>query len=634
MEKRQPNPNEKYFRSLQIRQDDIDEDARTAELSFSSDDPYQRFFGIEILDHKKSSVNLSRLNTGGNLLCDHDRRDVVGVIEKAYIGKDSKGRAVVRFGRSARAEEVFQDVKDGIRQNVSVGYTVQKWEITEAKDGDKLDTYRAVKWTPLEVSLVSIPADATVGVGRSDDSNQTQPLNKEQPKMENLETKTAQQVEVTTTPQTIPTPAEAQRSETDILEAERKRSADISALATRFNMREAGDRAINEGWTLERFQGHIIDTKDDLDDKPLTVADPSIGLGGRDLEDFSLFRALRALAYPNQREFVDAAAHERAVSDTCADKFNKQAEGFMLPYDLYISREVPFLGKESALSRALSAGTATAGEELVATNLLTGSFIDVLRSLNVVMSMGARVLTGLVGDVAIPRKTAGASAAWVATEGGNVAESSPTFDQVAMSPATLGAYTEITRNLLLQSSMDVEALVRDDLIQAVSTAINVAALYGSGASGQPTGVSNQTGINAPGQWAAAVPTWAETVAMESAVAVDNALLGSLGYIVEPAMRGSLKTTEKATGTAQFIWDTRSPNTPINGYKTGVTSQVVSGDMFFGNWMDLLIGFWGALDVLIDPYTKGLAGTLRIVIHNSIDTAVRHPESFAFENDSL
>ena len=119
--------------------------------------------------------------------------------------------------------------------------------------------------------------------------------------------------------------------------------------------------------------------------------------------------------------------------------------------------------------------------------------------------------------------------------------------------------------------------------------------------------------------------------MESAVAVDNALMGQLGYIIEPSMRGSLKTTEKASGTAVFIY---GPGETLNGYNCGVSSQITSGDVFFGNLNDLIVAFWGGLDVLVDPYTNSLSGTIRIVVHESVDVAVRHPVSFALNNDGV
>jgi HK97 family phage major capsid protein len=188
----------------------------------------------------------------------------------------------------------------------------------------------------------------------------------------------------------------------------------------------------------------------------------------------------------------------------------------------------------------------------------------------------------------------------------------------------------MTRNLLLQSTPAIEGLVRMDLAAAVATAIDKACLYGTGADGQPKGISLQTGINAPTAFAAAVPTWAEVVAMESAVAVDNALQGRLGYALEPAMCGSLKTKPKETGYPSYIMES---NDRLNGHCAAVSSQIVSGDLFFGNWADLIVGFWGGLDLLVDPYTLGLSGGIRIIVHQSCDVGVRHPVSFAFNNDT-
>lgn len=158
-------PGTKAERGFLVERAAVDEEARTIELSFSSEEPYERCWGTEVLDHGKKSVRLGRLKAGGPLLCDHDARDHVGVIESVRIDGDLVGRAVVRFGKSARAEEVWQDVKDGIRRNVSVGYVIHKAQLVETGD-DTTDTFRVTDWEPYEVSLVSVPADATVGVGR------------------------------------------------------------------------------------------------------------------------------------------------------------------------------------------------------------------------------------------------------------------------------------------------------------------------------------------------------------------------------------------------------------------------------------------------------------------------------------
>lgn len=167
-------PGTRVERSFLVTRAAIDEAARTVELAFSSEEPYDRYWGREILDHSKKSVRLGRLKAGGPLLCDHDARDHVGVIESVRIDDDLVGRAVVRFGKSERAQEVWQDVVDGIRRNVSVGYVIHKAQLVET--GDKaIDTYRVTDWEPYEVSLVSVPADASVGIGRAMDDSPVVP---------------------------------------------------------------------------------------------------------------------------------------------------------------------------------------------------------------------------------------------------------------------------------------------------------------------------------------------------------------------------------------------------------------------------------------------------------------------------
>ena len=155
-----------------------------------------------------------------------------------------------------------------------------------------------------------------------------------------------------------------------------------------------------------------------------------------------------------------------------------------------------------------------------------------------------------------------------------------------------------------------------------------ACLEGTGTGGQPTGLLNTTGVNQVTNFAAANPTFAEVVGLETAVALDNALMGNLAYILGAGMYGALKTTEKASGTAQFVDD----GSTINGYRSLVSNQATAGNLYFGNFSDVLIGLFGGLDLTIDPYTHSKSGTIRVVALQSMDVAVRHAQSFAFGND--
>jgi len=573
----------------------LDEEKRVVRVGVSSEEPVERSFGMEVLGHSADDINMEFINSGrAPLLLDHDMTKQIGVIEKFELDEAAKrSLAVVRFGKSALAQEVFEDVKDGIRMNISVGYRIDKLERMSNKD----EVYYKAKWTPMEVSSVSVPADQSrlVGVGRSE--NKTNINFKENIMSEN---KDINLDEVRT--QTI-----------DEAKAEFKRnSKEIIDLAARHNKRDLADKAISDGISVEEFRGVLLENISN--NTPLET--PSeIGMTKKEVRQFSLVKAIRAMANPSDRKAQEDAAFEFECSAEAARQYGKDAQGIMLP------AEVLRTWKQRDIN---SSDDST----LIAEDYRGGDFIDVLRNSSSVMQAGATMLRGLQGNVVIPKKTAAASAGWIATEGAAAAESEFTSGSVTMSPKVIGAFTDATRLLLQQSSLDVENLIRDDLTQSIATAIDLGALAGSGTSGQPTGIANTSGINTT-TFAAANPTWAEIVAMESAVANDNALNGSLGYICRPADFGTLKTTEKATGTAQFVV---SPDNSMNGYNVIRSNQVTSGDFYFGNFADLLIGMYGGLDITVDPYALSTSGGVRIVALQTVDVAVRHAVSFCKSSD--
>ncbi len=290
---------------------------------------------------------------------------------------------------------------------------------------------------------------------------------------------------------------------------------------------------------------------------------------------------------------------------------------------------MPFDVLNHSNQRDLSVGTSTAGGDTVATDLLAGSFIELLRKRMVMSSLGVTMLNGLVGNIAIPRHTTASTAYWVA-EATAPTEGQQAFDQVTMSPKTVAAYTDYSRKLLTQSSIDIENFVRGDLAKILAIELDRAALYGSGSSNQPTGIKLTSSINTV-DFAAAAPTYAEIVSMETKIAVANADFGSLKYLTNARGRGGLKVTEKSASgtTGNFIL---LNDGQVNGYDLETSMQVegTSGsteDFFFGNWADLLIGSWGGLDLLVDPYSLSTTGSVRIVTFQDTDIAVRHPESF-------
>jgi HK97 family phage major capsid protein len=338
-----------------------------------------------------------------------------------------------------------------------------------------------------------------------------------------------------------------------------------------------------------------------------------VGLTKKEVRQFSFLKAINAMANPQDKRAWEAAAFEREVSEAACKTYGRAAQGIFVPNDVIFGK------------RDLTVGTNNAGGFTVATDLMADSFIEMLRNRSVVQRAGATVMNGLVGNVAIPKQSAGATAYWVA-ESGAPTESQQTLAQVTMSPKTVGAYTDFSRKLMLQSSIDIESFVRRDLAQVIALAIDAAALYGTGSNNQPTGVKATSGVNTK-DFAATTPTFAELVAMESELAADNADIGTMSYLFNPAQRGALKTTEKSsTSAGQFVWE---PGNTVNGYRTEVSNQVTAGDVFFGNFADLLIGFWSGLDLTVDPYSNSTSGTVRVVALQDVDIALRNAVSFCY-----
>lgn len=634
---------EVLHRDFSIDRRSIDPEKRTVDLSFSSEDPVDRWFGTEILGHKKGEVDMSFI-AGGHapLLVGHWRDDLVGVIEKATIGTDRKGRAVVRFGKSDFAEEIFQDVKDGIRSNVSVGYNILKMRLEE-DDEEKGRTYRATLWKPVEVSLVAIPADETVGVGRERRAHQvvtTQIIKREAdppaPPATDREPlgKGAKMPEaIVETKQTTTEPTiDVKKIESDARSTETGRVTEILALGETHGMRDEALKAVKDGKTLDQFRSYVLDKLAEGHQKPVDQG-ADVGLTPRETQQFSFIKAINALANPTDRAAQEAAGFEFECSKAVASQLKRNARGIMVPQEV--------------LARDMVVGTDGAGGYIVSTDLLASSFIEILSNKMMTRALGATTIPGLVGDVAIPKQTGGATAYWVA-ESGAVTESQQVLAQLALTPKTCGAWTDISRKLLLQSAIGAEAFVRGDLAKVLALALDLAGIAGTGADNQPTGITATSGIGAvAGGTNGLAPAWSHIVDLETAVAVDNADVGALAYLTNAQVRGKLKQVDKGTDTGNFVWEKGSEPGfgDLNGYRAAVSNQVpsdldkgtstgVCSAIIFGNWADLIYGLWGTVDITVDPYTNATSGTVRVVALQDADVGVRHAESFAAMLDAL
>jgi len=616
----------------------VDQDTRTLSFSFSSEYPVERWFGNEVLSHAAGAADLSRLNDGAPLLFNHNMDDIIGVIEKASIDtKTKRGMCTVRFANTPQADECMGMVNDKIMRNVSFGYRVNEMDITDAKSD--IPTYTATSWTPYEISLVTVPADPSIGVGRSVTAEERDVLVRRdhQPAAA-----AANPPEVTMTQEnTAAAPAvDIKLVQGEAIAAERARIATIDALGKKFGNEDLARSLVEGGRSIDEARAAFLDKIADAKRTPVTEGASDLPLTDKEKQEYSLVRAIRAQVTGNWKD----AGFERACSEAIAKRSGKDTAGFFMPMNISM---------RNASSGAYAVGTAgsgTTGGTLVATNLLASEFIEVLRNKARVVQLGARMLSGLVGNVDIPRQTSATTTYWV-SEGADVTEAEAAFDKLSLSPKTVGARSQMTRNMMMQSTPDIEMIVRSDLAAQLALAIDLAAIAGTGSNGQPTGILNTSGIGsvAGGTNGAAI-TIDHLIDLETQVTTANADEGNLAYLSNSKVVGALKKLKSTTG--QYLWTDypggQRSGTPgeINGYTFGRSNQVsstltkgtasgVASAVLFGNWSELIIGEWGVLEVLPNPYGSGYNnGSVDIRALQSVDMGLRHAKSFSAMTDAL
>lgn len=612
-------------RALQVERAQIDDEARTATLAFASEAPYDRWWGREILDVSPTAMRMQRLSTGANLLVDHDTRDVVGVVETVEVGADRVARAVVRFGRSTRAQEVWQDVKDGIRRNVSVGYMIHAAKLIETDDDN--DTYRVTDWEPYEVSLVSVPADPSVGVGRS----LAQGLDASPAPL------SAPAAADPATPVAGPSPAADRAADpaaptpqppmlkgtpmSDVQVTERNHAAEISQLAAGiqgFDARELALKSIQAGHTVEQFQAEVLRQ---VANKPLAA---DVKLNEREVKQYSYVRAIAAAIARAEGQAV--SGFEAELSQELERQLPANAKrhgGIYVPMRLQAER--------AAIAESLW-NTSTKGSSTVFTE--AGEFIDLLRNQTVAIELGARLMAGLSSPVSFPKQTGAATAYWMPeNDGTDVTASNATLGSVSLTPKTLQATTAFSRQLMAQSSIDVEQFVRNDLAAQHALAWDQAVLHGSGSSNQPTGIYAAGSVNSIAM--GGTPTYGKLIDMVTEVLKDNALMGSLAFATTPGMAGKLAQTVIAASTdSRMIWTGPLNDGQLVGYRAVATNQVKadlgSGSdhgLIFGDFTSVMIGTWGALEIVVDPYALKKQGMVEVTSFQLADIALRHPQSF-------
>jgi HK97 family phage major capsid protein/HK97 family phage prohead protease len=595
----------------------IDEENRTVRIGVSSEEPVERDFGMEVIDHSRQSMNLDFINSGrAPLLVGHSLDDQVGVVERVELDEDARRlRAVVRFGKSQRASEMFDDVRDGIRTNISVGYRIDG-RIERDEDAD--DIVR-VRTTPMEISIVSVPADQSnlVGVGRSV-SEPLQPSDKEIRMSENTET---QGIDL-----------DAVKDEA--VRAARKNDSEILSIAAKHNKRDLGEQAIRDGVGVDVFRGQILDAIGDEKplDTPLAVVDAPV----KEKRSYSLGRMIQAQVTGDFRN----AGFEREMNDEITRKVGRQGEGFYVPDFVW--------GQRGALSTAATGGSGAevVFDDFVPTEHRGDMFIEALRNKLVLGDLGATFMSGLTGRIKMPKLATGAAAGFV-EELADVGDGAGTDGALTLQPRTMGAFVEVSRLLMMESVPSIEQIIRDDLLRSAADKTEHFAIQGSGSSGQPTGILNTSGINdldISADTDVAALTWQDIVDLVKLVEEDNGIVNdaAAGFLSNPKVKSKLATTVKV-GSTDSVMLLNDPWNNLYGYPTGFTSNVPSnlnpGDggtdasaLIFGDFSQLIIGQFGAPSIMVNPFSGDKSGTVRLTLLAEMDVGVRNAVSFAVTNE--
>lgn len=592
-------------------------------LSFpaSSEAPVERYFGKEVLSHKPGSVRMDRLTSGAApLLFNHNFDDPIGMIDGARI-KEGRLHVDAQLFDTARAREVATMIDGGLR-NVSIGY-----ELYRLEENTKTNTFTATDWGVHEVSVVTVPADAGVGIGRQADT-QHRP------------------VPVTLAAEVSPPAAAAASIERSIMD-ENQAAAGVNAdqgTQQRASMPAqpqgaTGNRALEieqarrrgienlckAGGIDDNIKSHWIGTGlsvDEISEEYLRIledrgkntpkSDAKLDLSAGDTKRYSLMAAIRACADKNWTQ----AGFELECSREIAKKLNTVTD----PNKFY----VPFEVQNRSMKRDANVATASAGGYLVSTDNM--SFIELLRNKSVAYRAGARRLSGLVGNVTVPRHTAAATAYWLSSETTQITESQQTYGQLALSPKTVGAYTEISRQLMLQSSPDAESIVTSDLAMVAALAVDVGVLRGGGSSGEPQGIVGTSGLGAV---TATSVDYAKILEFQTDVAAGNIEPVAGAYVTTPAVAAILMAKQRFSSTDTPLWQGNVWGGQMVGFTAMSTNQMSSGTMLFGDWSQVVVAEWGVLQVEVNPYANFQAGIVGVRAMVSIDSGLRYAAAFSY-----
>lgn len=634
-------------------------------MAFASQEPYERWWGVEVLEVSSQSVRLHRLQDGAPLLFNHNWDDLRGthVPNSVKADKDGVLRGQVRITAATQAgRDTIALVESGVLSKASIGYQIHKVvEQARKRDSDEiiereidgavferlvkshmtregtsavgdirsfrraldeaagpferadegLSTFRVVDWEPLENSLVTVPADPTVGVGRSVSPPADIAITQERTAMADQQAAAGANAEQQEQRQAAPAQPLGDRA----LDMERNRRRGIENLCKANKIEDSvRDYWIGTGLSVDAITDDLLKIIEERG-RNTPQSDAKLGLSAKETQRYSMFNAIRACADQNWSK----AGFELECSREIAQRLQKlpDPKKFFVPFEVQ-GRQINVPQK-----RDLTAASGSGGGYLVATENM--SFIEILRNRSVAYRMGARRLSGLVGNVTVPKQSGAATAYWLSSESTQITEGNQTFGQMALSPKTVGAYTEISRQLLLQSSPDAEGIVTADLGAVSALAVDVGVLRGSGSSGEPTGIVNTSGIGAVTGTSLG---YAGVLEFQTDVAGANVTPVAGGYVTTPAVAALMMARARFSNTDTPLWNGNIWDGSMAGFQAMSSNQMSSATMLFGDWSQVVVGEWGVLEVEVNPYANFQAGIIGIRAMVTMDCGLRYAGAFS------
>ena len=551
-------------REFEINSESMSEDF-ILDFAVASNLPIKMSYGTEVLMIGEENIKLERLKSAGNIVFSHDKGEILGKVLDAYIA-DGLLRVKARFSEHS---EHFGMIKDGTLTSVSVGYLVHRYE----KKGDIL---YAVEWEPIEVSMVSIPADITVGIGRSLDTNE---------------------IKVT------PTVADSTVESKPIIKITK-----LEEIKMELNYRQIGAQyGLNESdilfaersaLTETQFQNLIIEK---LQNKAVATRQTDVELNEKEVEQYSLARAILAF---DPKSGVKAG-FESEVSEQIARTLGKSTNGLFIP--------------QQVLERDMSAGGTNLGKDFVQ-SINPGMFVNYAFNTTLANKLGVNFITGLRENLQIPKITGATTFAWYA-ENGEITQADPATGQITLAPKRGGASFNYSNMLLKQSNPSIEAYLVGHIRDSVAVGIDNAVFNGTGLLGQPSGILTSVTTNTV---TGTSFSHAKSLDFPAKIATANRLSGKLAYVTNPTVGALLKSREKASGYPSYLI---TDDNKMAGYNVFESNQIGASTLLFGDFGMVVVGQWGGIELIINPYTNAKKGLVEITAQAMLDVAVLDEKAF-------